>query len=99
MKAKLKVKDEFRLKKDETFTRAFPHGGYNPDGSVRDFDKAKVRAGSVATISEVHDSSEIAKGQVWYWLAFDDDVKVNVNEQQLLELFEPVASMKRTKSL
>jgi hypothetical protein len=27
MKAKFKVNDEFRLKKDQTFTRAFPMGG------------------------------------------------------------------------
>ena len=32
MKARFKVNDEFRLKKDETFTRSFPVGGYNKDG-------------------------------------------------------------------
>jgi hypothetical protein len=43
MKAKFKVNDEFGLKKDQTFTRAFPIGGYSKDGSVGDADKAHRR--------------------------------------------------------
>jgi|NGEPerStandDraft_6_1074524.scaffolds.fasta_scaffold270964_2 hypothetical protein len=89
MKAKFKVNDEFRLRKDETFTRSFPLGGYNPEGSVRDIDKANKTAGSVATVYEIHDSPAIDRGEVWYLLDFGD-LKVNLNEQKLLELFEPM---------
>jgi hypothetical protein len=89
MKAKFKVNDEFRLRSDVSFTRSFPLGGYGPDGSVRDIDKANKRAGSVATAYEVHDSAAIAEGEVWYLLDFGD-LKVNLNEHKLLELFEPV---------
>jgi hypothetical protein len=89
VKAKFNVKDEFRLRKDETFTRSFPLGGYNPEGSVRDIDKANKRAGSVATVYEIHDSPAIDRGEVWYLLDFDD-LKLNLNEQKLLELFEPL---------
>jgi hypothetical protein len=89
MKAKFKVKDEFRLRKDETFTRSFPLGGYNPEGSVRDIDKANLSAGSVANVYEIHDSPAIDRGEVWYLLDFGD-LKVNLNEQKLLELFEPL---------
>ena len=39
MKAKFKFSDEFRLKKDQTFTRAFPMSGYNQGGSVGEIDK------------------------------------------------------------
>jgi hypothetical protein len=88
MKAKFKVSDEFKLRTDETFTRSFPLGGYNPDGSVRDFDKEHKRAGSVAIVFEVHDSPEIDRGETWYFLDFGD-LKVNLNEEKLLELFEP----------
>ncbi len=63
MKAHFKVNEEFRLRNDETFTRSFPLGGYNEDGSVRDIDKAGKRAGSVATIYEVHDSPEVERGE------------------------------------
>lgn len=89
MKAKFKVTDEFKLRKDESFTRSFPLGGYSPDGSVRDIDKANKRAGSVATAYEIHDSTEIDMGEVWYLLDFGD-LNVNLNEQKLLELFEPL---------
>lgn len=68
MKAKFKVNDEFRLRKDETFTRSFPLGGYNPDGSVRDIDKDNKKAGSLATVYEVHDRPAIERGEVWYFL-------------------------------
>lgn len=87
MKAKFQVKDEFRLRKDETFTRSFPLGGYGPEGSVRDIDKANKSAGSVAAVYEIHDSPVIDGGEVWYLLDFGD-LKVNLNEQKLLELFE-----------
>jgi hypothetical protein len=87
MKAKFKVNDEFRLRKDEIFTRSFPLGGYNRDGSVRDLDKADKRAGSKATVYEIHDSPEIERGEVWYFLDFGD-LKINLNEHKLLELFE-----------
>jgi hypothetical protein len=89
VKAKFNVSDEFKLRKDETFTRAFPQGGYNPDGSVRDMDKKNMRAGSVATAYEIHDSPPLDRGEVWYLLDFGD-LKVNLNEQKLLELFEPL---------
>jgi hypothetical protein len=88
MKAKFKVNDEFRLRKDETFNRSFPLGGYNPDGSVRDIDTASKSAGSVATVYEIHDSPTIDRGEVWYLLDFGD-LKLNLNEQKLLELFDP----------
>lgn len=88
MKAKFKANDEFRLRKDETFTRSFPLGGYNAEGSVCDIDKANNRAGCLATIYEIHDSPAIDRGEVWYFLDFGD-LKVNLNEQKLLELFEP----------
>jgi hypothetical protein len=65
MKAKFKVKDEFRLRKDETFTRSFPLGGYNTEGSVRDIDKANERAGSVATVYEIHDQSSLNCSSHW----------------------------------
>jgi hypothetical protein len=88
MKAKFKVNDEFRLRKDETFTRSFPLGGYNADGSVRDIDKTNKSAGSLASVYEIHDSPVIDSGQVWYFLDFGD-LKINLNELKLLELFEP----------
>jgi hypothetical protein len=87
MKAKFKVNDEFRLKKDETFTRSFPLGGYGEGGSVRDIDKADKRAGDLATVYEIHDSPAIDRGEVWYLLDFGD-LQLNLNEQKLLELFE-----------
>jgi len=59
MKAKFKVNDEFRLRKDETFTRSFPLGGCTREGSVRDIHKEYKRAGSVATLYEIHDSPDI----------------------------------------
>lgn len=89
MKAKFKVNDEFSLKQDETFTRSFPLGGYNEDGSVRDIDKTHKSARSVASVYEIHDSPGIEGGEVWYLLDFGD-LKINLNEQKLLELFEPV---------
>jgi hypothetical protein len=89
MKAKFKMNDEFRLREDMAFTRSFPLGGYNSDGSVRDIDKANKKAGSVAAVYEIHDSPSIEKGEVWYSLEFGD-LKVNLNEQRLLESFEPV---------
>lgn len=88
MKAKFKVNDKFKLRKDETFTRSFPLGGYTPDGSVREIDKASKGAGCVATVHEIHDSPAIDRGEVWYLLDFDD-LKLNLDEQKLLELFEP----------
>ena len=89
MKAQFKMKDEFKLRKDETFTRSFPLGGYSKDGSVSDIDKAHRKAGSVAIVYEIHDSPAIDMGEVWYLLDFGD-LKVNLNEQKLLELFEPL---------
>jgi hypothetical protein len=89
MQAKFRVDDQFTLREDETFTRSFPLGGYNPDGSVRDIDEANKRAGSVATAYEIHDSPGIDRGEVWYFLDFGD-LKVNLNERKLLELFEPL---------
>jgi hypothetical protein len=88
MKAKFKVNDQFWLRKAETFTRSFPIGGYSPDGSVREIDKTTKNAGSEATISEIHDNPAIDKGEVWYFLDFGD-LKINLNEHKLLELFEP----------
>jgi hypothetical protein len=56
---------------------------------VRDIDKANKEAGNVATVYEIHDSPSIEKGEVWYLLDFGD-LKVNLNEQKLLELFNPL---------
>jgi hypothetical protein len=88
MKAKFKVNDEFRLRKNETFNRSFPLGGYNADGSVRGIDTASKSAGSMATVYEIHDNPAIDWVEVWYLLDFGD-LKVNLNEQKLLELFDP----------
>lgn len=91
MKAQFKVTDEFTLRKDENFTRCFPLGGYSSNGGVRDIDRACKAAGSVAIVYEIHDNPAIAMGEVWYLLDFGD-LKVNLNEQKLLELFEPIDS-------
>ena len=92
MKAKYKVTDDFTLKKDHTFTRSFPRGGFNHDGSVREIDKEHKRAGSIGRVCEVHDSPDIEKGQVWYLLDFGEShgVKISLSENQLLELFDPL---------
>ena len=89
MKARFKVNDEFTLRKDEIFTRSFPLGGYDAEGSVRDIDKANKKAGSRATVYEIHDSPAIDRGEVWYLLDIGD-LKVNLNEEKLIELFEPI---------
>lgn len=89
MKAKFSVDDEFRLRKDATFTRSFPLGGYKRDGSVGDIDKADKRAGIVAIVRNIHDSPEIERGEVWYFLDFGD-LKINLKEEKLLDLFEAV---------
>jgi hypothetical protein len=89
LKARFKVGDKFKLKKEETFTRSFPLGGYSADGAVRDIDKANKKGGSVATAYEIHDSPALDRGEVWYLLDFGS-LKVNLNEQKLLELFEIV---------
>jgi hypothetical protein len=47
----------------------------------------KLEAGLLSI--EIHDSSTIERGEIWYFLAFGD-LKVNLNEQKLLELFEPL---------
>jgi hypothetical protein len=56
MEAKFKLAEEFRLKTAQTFTRCFPMGGYNKDGSVGGGDKVHVRGGTVGTIADVHGS-------------------------------------------
>ncbi len=43
MKAKFKIGDEFRLKKNGRFTRTFPRSR-NPDGSVGEIDTVEVTA-------------------------------------------------------
>ncbi len=92
MKGKYKVSDDFALRKDHTFNRSFPLGGYNQDGSVREVDKEHRMAGSVGRVCEVHDSPDIDKGQVWYLLDFGEanDLKISISENQLLELFAPL---------
>ena len=90
MKANFKMNDEFRLKTDKNFTSQFPSGGYNPDGSVRNRnDKVNKRVGSVATVYEIHDQPATSRAKVRYSLDFGD-LKVRLNEQELLEVFEAV---------
>jgi hypothetical protein len=88
MKAKFKVTDEFRLKKDQTFTRAFPMGGYNKDGAVGEVDKARRRAGSIATVSQIYETS-VDVAEPSYDVDFGD-FKVHVSETTLRELFDTV---------
>ena len=88
MKAKFKVADAFRLKKDETFTRSFPMGGFNKDGSVNEGDKERRRAGSTAKVSEIHETT-VAWDEPWYHLDFGE-FQVHLQETKLLELFDPI---------
>jgi hypothetical protein len=88
MKAKFKVNDEFRLKEDHTFTRTFPIGGYGKGGSVGEVDKAHRRAGSVAKVSEIHETS-VVTGEPSYRVDFGD-LEVHLSEKKLLELFDAV---------
>lgn len=87
MKAKFSVNDEFRLKKDHTFTRAFPMGGYSKDGSVGEVDKAHRKAGSMGKVSQIHETL-VDTAEPWYDVDFGD-FKVHLLETRLLELFEP----------
>jgi uncharacterized protein YidB (DUF937 family) len=87
MEAKFKVNDKFRLKAAHTFTRSFPHGGYKQDGSVGEGDKTHVREGSIGKVSDIFDSHG-PRSKAWYWVDFGD-FKLNVDEAQLLELFDP----------
>jgi hypothetical protein len=88
MKAKFKVNDEFRLKKDETFTRTFPMGGYNKDGSVGEVDNARRRVGSVAKVSQIYETS-VGTAESSYDVDFGD-LKIHLSETKLLELFDAV---------
>lgn len=71
MKARFKVNDEFRLKKDQTFTRAFPMGGYNKDGSGGEVDKEHRKGGSIAKLSHIHEPS-VDKAELSYDGDFGD---------------------------
>ena len=42
----------------------------------------------MASVYEIHDNPAIDWVEVWYLLDFGD-LKVNLNEQKLLELFDP----------
>jgi hypothetical protein len=88
MKANFEVNSEFRLKKDQTFTRAFPMGGYNKDGSVGEVDKAPRRAGSMAKVSKVYETS-VHTAEPSYDVDFGD-LKVHLSETKLRELFDAV---------
>lgn len=91
MKAKFKVKDEFKLKEDRNFTRTFPYSR-NPDGSVGEGDVAKVRAGGLAKIYEV-DEGPLQRIEPRYGLEFtgrDDELKIHIKETEMLKLFEPM---------
>jgi hypothetical protein len=89
MEAKFKLSDKFTLKTAQTFTRSFPMGGYNKDGSVGEGDKVHVRGGSVGTIADVHDFPG-HNSVAWYIVDFDDEASVHLDENQLLELCETV---------
>ncbi len=90
MKAKFKVKDEFRLKKDMNFTRSFPPTGLEPGQLSHNLkDKANKRAGSVATVCEIYDVPATSRAKVTYSLDFGN-FRLSLKEQELLELFEPV---------
>jgi len=86
MKVKFKVGDEFKLKKDQIFTRSFPMGGYNKDGSVRDMDKEPARPGRRVKVSEIYETT-VATSEASYDLDFGG-CKVHVSEKQLLDLFD-----------
>jgi len=88
MKAKYRVNDQFRLKKDEIFTRAFPVGGYGKDGSVGEIDKARRAAGSIASIREIYETS-VDAAPASYDLDFGD-LQVHLSETELLKLFDPI---------
>lgn len=88
MKAQFKVDDAFRLKKDHTFERTFPLGGYGPGRTVGESDKTHKAAGSVAKVSAVREST-VSTGQASYSLNFDD-IEIHLPEKKLLELFDTV---------
>jgi hypothetical protein len=81
-----KVGDKFELKKTTTFTRSFPRGGRNNDGSLSDFDKTTVNAGSIFTCYEIHTGGP----DNLLHLRFSDDVAVPIREGKLLGVFEPL---------
>jgi hypothetical protein len=92
MKARFQINDEFKLKEDGNFTRTFPRSR-NSDGSVGEIDVAKVRAGGVAKIYEVHEST-VERIEPRYDLEFtgrDEELKVHFKETDVLKLFEPLA--------
>jgi hypothetical protein len=91
MKARFKVGDELALMKERSFTRAFPHSR-NSDGSVGATDIARVRAGELAKIYQVHES-RVERVEAWYDLEFegrDAELKIHLKETEMLELFEPL---------
>jgi hypothetical protein len=83
MKAKFSVNDEFRLKKDQTFPRAFPTGSYNKD---EERDKAHRKAGNVAKICKIYETLA-DRGQASYDVDFGD-LRVHLWETELIELFD-----------
>jgi hypothetical protein len=88
MKAKFKMEDDFRLKADHTFERTMPLGGYNKDGSVREFDQEHRRAGSVARVVEIHETL-VDWDEPLYKVDLGE-FQVLLKEAQLLEMFEPI---------
>jgi hypothetical protein len=88
MEAKFKVNDQFRLKENHTFTRSFPMGGYNKDGTVGEGDKEHRRAGSTGKASAIYEAPG-RKAEASYDVDFGD-FKVHLAETKLLELFDPV---------
>ena len=87
MKAKYKVGDAFRLKKDHTFTRGFRMGGFNKDGSVAEIDKEHSKAGGTAKVSVVYDLADRAEPRYRVDLG---EIYMDLTEAELLELFDAV---------
>ena len=90
--AKFKVGNRLRLKRDATFARSFPAGGYKPDGDVNEYDKYRMPAGREAIITEVHDSA-IPRANVWYLIQCEPGepgVNLSLSEKQLVEQFDLV---------
>ena len=90
--AQFNVGNRLGLKRDATFTRSFPMGGYKPDSDVAEYDKYRMQAGPQATVTEVHESA-IPGANVWYLVQVepgDRRVSLSLNGEQICHHFELV---------
>ncbi len=83
MKAKFGINDKLKLKKDRTFTRTFPMAGYSKNRSVGEIDKVHMRAGSVANVFKIYETS-VGAAKPSYDVDFGE-LKVHLSEKELLE--------------